>query len=113
MWTVAGWFYLQTEPDGKPEWLGRQHVDIFFPNQNIGIEYQGAQHDKPIDFFGGEEAFKKNQIRDKRKKKLFQANDAVLIEVRPDYDFEELKNQIQEALNERNQSWYLNIDLYK
>ena len=89
---------------GKPEWLGRQHVDIFFPNQNIGIEYQGAQHDKPIDFFGGEEAFKKNQIRDKRKKKLFQANDAVLIEVRPDYDFEELKNQIQEALNERNQS---------
>jgi len=86
---------------GKPEWLGRQHVDIFFPNQNIGIEYQGAQHDKPIDFFGGEEAFKKNQIRDKRKKKLFQANDAVLIEVRPDYDFEELKKQIQKILNKK------------
>jgi len=86
---------------GKPEWLGRQHVDIFFPNQNIGIEYQGAQHDKPIDFFGGEEAFKKNQIRDKRKKKLFQANDAVLIEVRPGYDFEELKKQIQKILNKK------------
>ena len=89
---------------GKPEWLGRQHVDIFFPNQNIGIEYQGAQHDKPIDFFGGEEAFKKNQIRDKRKKKLFQANDAVLIEVRPDYDFEELKKQIQKILNKNSKA---------
>jgi len=89
---------------GKPEWLGRQHVDIFFPNYKIGVEYQGAQHDRPIDFFGGEETFKQNQIRDERKRKLFKENNATLIEVRPDYDFEEVKKQIQEILNKNNKA---------
>ncbi len=36
---------------GKPYWLKRQHLDIYFPEKNIGIEYQGAQHLRPIDFF--------------------------------------------------------------
>lgn len=38
---------------GRPSWLGKQHLDIYFPNENIAIEYQGAQHYKPIDIFGG------------------------------------------------------------
>ncbi|MGA7836511.1 MAG: hypothetical protein WB996_00970, partial [Ignavibacteriaceae bacterium] len=42
---------------GTPDWLGRQHLDIYFPQLNIGLEYQGAQHYEPIDFFGGQEAF--------------------------------------------------------
>ena len=25
----------------SPDWLGRQHLDIFFPKYNIGVEYQG------------------------------------------------------------------------
>lgn len=25
----------------SPKWLGRQHLDIYFPKLNIGIEYQG------------------------------------------------------------------------
>jgi hypothetical protein len=89
---------------GKPEWLGRQHVDIYFPKHVLGIEYQGAQHDKPIEFFGGEEAFKKNQIRDERKRKLFKENNATLIEVRPDYDFEEVKKQILKILNKNSKA---------
>ena len=36
---------------GKPRWLKRQHVDIWFPKFKIGIEYHGEQHFKPIDFF--------------------------------------------------------------
>ena len=43
---------------GRPSWLNRQHLDIYFPKRNIGIEYQGEQHDSPIDFFGGEEGLK-------------------------------------------------------
>ena len=38
---------------GKPSWLGQQHLDIYFPYKNIAIEYQGLQHQEPVEFFGG------------------------------------------------------------
>ena len=80
---------------GKPKWLGRQHVDIWFPKRKIGIEYQGIQHDKPIEYFGGEEGFVKGKERDKRKKKLFEENKSVLIEVREGYKIESIINEIK------------------
>jgi hypothetical protein len=80
---------------GKPKWLGKQHVDIWLPDQNIGIEYQGLQHDKPIDFFGGEKSFEEGQKRDKRKQMLFKENNAYLIEVREGYDFVILCEEIK------------------
>ncbi len=80
---------------GKPKWLGRQHVDIWFPNHKIGIEYQGQQHDRPIEFFGGEKSFEENKKRDERKRKLFQENNAILIEVREGFDFDALCEEIK------------------
>tara|TARA_B110001452_G_scaffold264724_1_gene268197 strand:- start:57 stop:1751 length:1695 start_codon:yes stop_codon:yes gene_type:complete len=80
---------------GKPKWLGRQHVDIWFPDKNIGVEYQGLQHDQPVDFFGGEEGFKKGQERDDRKKSLFKKNKSHLIEVRKGYNLDEVVEQIK------------------
>lgn len=79
----------------RPKWLGRQHIDIGIPELKIGIEYQGKQHDKPIDFFGGEEAFIKGQERDKRKKQLCKENNIHLIEVRKGYDYDELLFKIK------------------
>jgi hypothetical protein len=83
---------------GKPSWLGRQHFDIWIPKIRIAIEYQGQQHDKPIEFFGGEDAFKKNQERDKMKKQKCLKNNVSLIEVRPNYDFNELIKQIENTI---------------
>ncbi len=50
-------------------------MDIYIPQYKIAIEYQGAQHFKPVDFGGygeeiAEKLFKKNLKRDKRKKEL-------------------------------------------
>lgn len=69
---------------GSPKWLGQQHLDIFFPALNIAIEYQGMQHTKPVAFFGGQEAFIKNQERDNRKKKLCEDNGVNLLYVYPE-----------------------------
>lgn len=85
---------------GKPEWLGLQHFDIFIPELNIAIEYQGTQHQKPVEYFGGEAAFKKGQERDERKKQLCEENNCSLFYVYPDDDIENfirvLKKQIIE-----------------
>lgn len=81
-----------------PAWLGRQHLDIYFPEKNIGIEYQGLQHNEPVEFFGGAKAYKKQQKRDKKKAELCKKNNCVLIYVYPDYDFEEVKEEIENLL---------------
>lgn len=85
----------EVQHHGQPPWLGLQHIDIWFPKLNIGVEYQGEQHDKPIDFFGGEESFKIGLERDERKKRLFKENNSILIEVRPNYNLEDVIKEIQ------------------
>ncbi|WP_411895724.1 hypothetical protein [Winogradskyella sp. A2] len=84
---------------GRPKWLGRQHIDIWFPEHNLGIEYQGRQHYEAIDYFGGEEAFLQNQERDKRKKQLCKENGALLFEVTRGYDFNKLVEKINKVIN--------------
>jgi len=89
---------------GKPQWLGKQHLDIYFPMKNIAIEYQGEQHDEPVAFFGGEKSFIQQKNRDKRKLKKCTDNKCILIYVRKGYDFNELTNTINQYLltNENN-----------
>jgi hypothetical protein len=85
---------------GKPKWLGLQHFDIFIPELNIAIEYQGMQHQKPVEYFGGETAFKKGQERDARKKRLCVENNCTLLYVYPDDDIEKfIKNLKRNILN--------------
>lgn len=52
--------FLKT--NGKP-----QSIDIFLPNYNVGVEYQGRQHFVPVPRYGGVEEYKKTIERDKRK----------------------------------------------
>lgn len=86
---------------GSPEFLGRQHYDVYFPKLKIALEYQGVQHSKPVDYFGGEKAFKKNQERDKRKKIISKEAGVVLIEVFPKYDEKKLIAKIKRAIKKQ------------
>lgn len=72
-------YYPDTVYQYKSDWLGKQSIDIYIPAKNVGIEYQGRQHYEPIDYFGGEEAFKENIKRDERKKKLCEKNGVKLL----------------------------------
>ena len=46
------------------EYLGRKRFDFFIPSLNIAIEYDGEQHYKSIDAWGGEETLKRTQESD-------------------------------------------------
>jgi hypothetical protein len=82
---------------GQPEWLGRQHLDVWIPEWRIGIEYQGRQHFEPVEFFGGEEAFKATQARDAKKRELCGANNVTLIEVTAENTPEQVIEWVQRA----------------
>lgn len=62
------------------DWLGQQSLDIYISDSKIGIEYQGEQHYKAVDIWGGEAALKENQERDLRKKRLCAENGVLLLE---------------------------------
>lgn len=54
----------------RPTFLGRQHLDIYIQELGVGIEYQGEQHFKPVDSWGGVEALEASQGRDEKKRKV-------------------------------------------
>lgn len=54
-------------------------LDIYIPQYNIGIEYQGVQHEKEINCWGGKEGLLLRKEHDKRKAMLCEQNDIKLI----------------------------------
>ena len=64
----------------RPEWLGRQSLDLYIPSLQTAIEYQGIQHYLPVSFFGGEEALTERQELDRQKRQLCAEHAVRLIE---------------------------------
>ncbi|HAU0908754.1 TPA: hypothetical protein JBH59_02890 [Legionella pneumophila] len=67
--------------EASPSWLGNQSLDVYFPEIALALEYQGKQHLEPVDFFGGESSFLKNQERDLRKNELCKKNNVTVVYV--------------------------------
>ena len=72
--------YPDTLYQYRPDWLGRQSLDLYIPSLSTAIEYQGVQHYLPVEFFGGEEALCQRRDLDRVKKELCAANSVRLIE---------------------------------
>ena len=72
--------YPDTLYQYRPEWLGRQSLDMFIPSLMTAIEYQGIQHYHPVEFFGGEEALEQRKELDLQKRQLCRDNHVRLIE---------------------------------
>lgn len=64
--------------------------DFYLPKENILIEFQGQQHYKPIEKFGGQEQFERQVQHDKIKKDYAQKNN---------YRFLEISYQDQKSIN--------------
>ena len=85
------------------KWLQGQRFDIYFPQYNIAIEYDGQQHYKPIAYFGGEKQFQINKMLDLQKNKKCDENNCTLFRIKYDYsdlDFTNLVNNIKTIINE-------------
>jgi hypothetical protein len=80
----------------RPDWLNGLEIDIWLPEMNVGIEYQGEQHYHPIEIWGGEIGLKDLQIRDKRKRKICENRGVRLIEIK--YDQKVSKFELENLL---------------
>lgn len=65
----------------RPEWLRGLELDIFLPELNLGLEYQGQQHFHPIEAWGGASALEAVQARDERKRQLCAEARITLVEI--------------------------------
>jgi|GEM_PF-2366503 len=84
----------------KPQWIGRQHLDIYFPRLNLAVEYQGVQHGRSVAIFGGEAGLRVRKRLDKKKKELCESNGCLLIEVFPDDPIEPIVEQIRTRMGQ-------------
>ncbi len=68
--------------------------DFYLPNENILIEYDGEQHFRAIDYWGGEERFKKQQESDEIKTKYAIDNNIPLLRIKYDLTKDEARNAL-------------------
>lgn len=83
----------------KAGWLQNQSLDIYIPSIKVGVEYQGEQHYKAIDFFGGQQGLANRQMLDEKKRKLCKKNKIELIE----WKFDEPINE--DMVKEKMKKW--------
>lgn len=86
---------------GRPEWLGKQHLDIWLPRWRIAVEYHGKQHFEPVKFFGGEEAYRETVKRDERKAKLCLENKVELIIATENDEFSDIVAKIKNLIENK------------
>lgn len=84
----------KTFPDCK--YINPLRFDFYLPEYNICIEYQGMQHYKPLEIFGGNDAFEIRVKRDNIKREYCTRNNINLMEIRYDEDVE---TKLQTTLN--------------
>lgn len=75
---------------------GKLHFDFYLPECKLAIEYDGLQHYKPIDYFGGEKKFKRQRKHDFMKDKYCKDNGIDLIRI--PYTFT-TKEQVKQILS--------------
>lgn len=91
---------------GSPMWLRPQRLDIYFPELNIGVEYQGEQHYRPVDFGGkgkkeSKKQFRENQYRDELKRQKCKENNCILLEMKYDDDLKQFIKKVKKVIKEK------------
>lgn len=72
--------------------------DFYISNKNVLIEFQGEQHERPIEHFGGQKHFEIQQEHDKSKREYAKEHGYKLIEIWY-YDFDRIEEILTKELN--------------
>jgi len=83
--------------DGK--YCRRLPFDFYLPEKNTVIEYDGIQHFKGVEYWGGENSFQTQQTRDKLKNDFCKRNNIKMIRIPYTMNKEEIKPFIINSLN--------------
>lgn len=75
----------------------KMQFDFFIPSKNVCIEYDGVQHFKPIDYFGGEESLKLQKDKDVIKNNFCRENNIKLIRI-PYYSYRDIEKILEKEL---------------
>jgi hypothetical protein len=73
-------FFPDAVREHSPSWLGSQRLDVWVPSRSLAFEYHGEQHYHAVAHFGGEEALRRTQERDARKREACERAGVTLIE---------------------------------
>ena len=76
-------------------------VDFYLPDYNTIIEYNGEQHYKPVDLWGGEEKLKSQQERDSALRQYCKEHKVKLIEI-PFSRFDDIELILSKKLKIKN-----------
>lgn len=79
---------------------GKLSYDFFIPSHNILIEFNGLQHEKEVEWFGGKERLETQREHDIRKKKYAEKNGYVLLVIRY-CDIHNIEKILQDNLIEK------------
>lgn len=74
--------YIRQKTFNECFYIALLRFDFYLPSYNICIEYNGLQHYKPIDYFGGVEKYNLNKQRFNIKKEFCAKNNIKLITIR-------------------------------
>lgn len=74
------------------------YIDFYIPSKKIAIEYNGAQHYKPVEWWGGQEKFLEQQERDKAVRQYCKDHNIKLIEI-PYTEFNNIEEILTKELN--------------
>ena len=77
--------------------LKRMPFDFYIPSKNIAIEFDGEQHFRPVEYFGGENKYNKQIKSDKRKTDYCSKNKVELIRI-PYWKFDEINTILEDAI---------------
>lgn len=74
-------FTFQEQKSIEANSFGLLFLDFYLEEngQKFAIEYNGKQHYEPVEFFGGEDGYLKQKIRDQKKIEYCKKNDIILI----------------------------------
>ena len=87
-------------PQYSPEWLYPQRIDIFVSECNMAIEYNGEQHYKPVDYFGGKNGYEKIKALDQVKYSKCYEHSVRLIIIKYDEDLNAVLTSLIEQITQ-------------